>query len=91
MMIGQSYHYGQAYVAPIEQVYIMTKGSAVINMGKNVFIFKGHDIAMNNDQAQKGNPQVAWVTVASQTVIPPNSAAQIPCKMDRSMPDYVIE
>ena len=96
MMIGQSYHHGQVYVAPIEQdmlfgVDIMTKGSAVIDMGKNVFIFKGHDIAMNNGQAQSGNPQVALVTVARRTVIPPNSAALIPCKMDRSMPDYVIE
>ena len=96
MMIGQSYHYGQEYVVPIEQdmlfgVDIMAKGSAVSDMGKNVFIFKGHDVAMNNGQAQSGNPQVAQVTVARRTIIPPNSAAQIPSKMDRSMPDYVIE
>ena len=41
--------------------------------------------------ARSGNPKVARVSVAKRMVIPPNSAAQVPCKMDHPMTDYVIE
>lgn len=93
--IGGSHYDGPVYVAPIEQdmlfgVDIMKRGKAVIDMGEGIFRFKGHKIPMNVSKAE-GTPQVARVTVAKRIVIPPNSAAQIACKMDQLMPDYVIE
>ena len=93
---GRSTYEGPVYVAPIEQdmlfgVDIMRKGSAVIDMGRGVFSFKGHEIRMNSAGLADGNPQVARVSVAKRVVIPPNSAAQVPCKMDQPLSDYVIE
>ena len=87
---------GPVYVAPIEQdmlfgIDIMRKGSAVIDKGRGVFQFKGHHIKMNSDGPRTGNPEVARVSVAKRIEIPPNSAAQVPCKMDHPMTDYVIE
>ena len=72
-------------------VDIMRKGSAAIDMGRNFFRFKGQKIPMNSGGSDSKNPQVARVTVAKRIVIPPNSAAQVPCKTATSMPDYVIE
>ena len=96
LKIGRSYYDGPLYVAPIEQdmlfgVDIMRKGAAAIDMGKNVFRFKGQEIRMNTDVKEGSNPVCARVAVAKRVVIPPNSVAQVPCKMDRSMSDYVIE
>ena len=53
LQIGQSTYVGPVYVAPIEQdmlfgIDIMRKGSAVIDMGRGVFQFKGHQIQMNS-------------------------------------------
>ncbi|MCG8044188.1 MAG: aspartyl protease family protein, partial [Candidatus Thiodiazotropha endolucinida] len=95
MKIGGSHYDGPICVAPIEQdmlfgVDIMKTGSAVIDMGRGIFTFKGHDITMNVGK-EDGAPRVARVSVAKRMVIPPNSAAQVRCKMDQSMPDYVIE
>ena len=96
LKIGRSLYEGQVYVAPIEQdmlfgVDIMKKGSAAIDMGRNVFRFKGQEISMNNQEGGDQNPQVARITVAKRIVIPPNSAAQVRCKMDSPLPDYLIE
>ena len=96
LKIGRSLYEGQVYVAPIEQdmlfgVDIMKKGSAAIDMGRNVFRFKGQEISMNNQEGGDHNPQVARITVAKRIVIAPNSAAQVRCKMDSPMPDYLIE
>ena len=46
---------------------------------------------MNSGGPRTGNPEVARVSVAKRIEIPPNSAAQVPCKMDHPMTDYVIE
>ena len=46
---------------------------------------------MNSGWPRTGNPEVARVSVAKRIEIPPNSAAQVPCKMDHPMTDYVIE
>ena len=54
----------------------MREGSAIIVMGRQKFVFKGHEIRMNTEEAN-GNPQVAIVNVAKPIVIPPNSAAQV--------------
>ena len=96
LQIGQSTYEGPVYVAPIEQdmlfgLDIMRKGSAIIDMGRGVFQFKGHQIKMNSGGPRTGNPEVARVSVVKRMVIPPNSAAQVPCKMDHPMTDYVIE
>ena len=96
LKIGRSCHEGPVYVAPIEQdmlfgVDIMRKGSAAIDMGRNLFRFKGQEISMNSQGGGNHNPQVARVTVAKRLVIPPNSAAQVRCKMNGSMSDYLIE
>ena len=53
LQIGRNTYVGPVYVAPIEQVMlfgidIMRKGSAVIDMGRGVFQFKGHQIQMNS-------------------------------------------
>ena len=94
--IGHSDYNGSVYVAPIEQdmlfgVDILRKGSAAVDMGRNVFRYKGQEILMNSGGGDSKNPRVARVTVAKRIVIPPNSAAHVPCKMATSMPDYVIE
>lgn len=93
--IGGSHYDGPVYVAPIEHdmlfgVDIMKRDKAVIDMGEGIFRFKGHQIPMNVGKID-GTPLVARVTVAKRIVIPPNSAAQIACKIDQQMPDYVIE
>ncbi|MCG7869179.1 MAG: reverse transcriptase family protein, partial [Candidatus Thiodiazotropha taylori] len=95
LKIGKSCYSGPVHVAPIEQdmlfgVDIMRKGAAVIDMGKGTLTFNGHELTMNIS-SEDGTPQVARVTVARRLVIPPNSTAQVQCKMNQSMPDYVIE
>lgn len=69
----------------------MRKGSAAIDMGRNLFRFQGQEISMNSQVGGNHNPQVARVTVAKRLVIPPNSALQVRCKMNGSMSDYLIE
>ena len=96
LKIGRSTYDGPVYVAPIEQdmlfgVNITRKGSAVTNMGRGMFSFTGHEIRMNSAGLADDNPQVARVSVAKRVVIPPDSAAQVPCKMDQLLSDYVIE
>ena len=96
LKIGRSTYNGQVYVAPTEQdilfgVDIMRKRSAVIDMGQDVFSFKGHEIRRNSAGLADGNPKVAHMSVAKQVVIPPNSAAQVPCMMDQPLSDYVIK
>ena len=95
LKIGNNYYRGPVYVAPIEQdmlfgVDIMREGDAIIDMGKQKFVFKGHEIMMNTGE-ENANPKVARVTIAKRIVIPPNSAAQVKCAMDQQMSDYVVE
>ena len=71
-------------------VDIMREGDAIIDMGKQKFVFKGHEIMMNAGE-ENANPKVARVTIAKRIVIPPNSAAQVKCAMDQQMSDYVVE
>ena len=66
LKIVRSTYDGPVYVAPIEQdmlfgVYIMGKGSAVIDMGRGVFAFKGHEIKMNNGVPKGGGTQKSLV------------------------------
>ena len=96
LKIGSSLYEGQVYVTPIEQdmlfgVDITRKGAAAIDMGRNVFCFKGQEISMNNQGGGVHKPQVARITVAKAMVIPPNSAAQVWCKMDSPLSGYLIE
>ena len=53
LQIGRSIYVGPVYVAPIEQdmlfgIDIMRKGSAVIDKGRGVLQFKGHQIKINS-------------------------------------------
>ena len=95
LKIGNNYYRGPVYVAPIEQdmlfgVDIMREGDAIIDMGKQKFVFKGHEIMITTGE-ENANPKVARVTIAKRIVIPPNSAAQVKCAMDQQMSDYVVE
>ena len=94
LKIGNSYYRGPVYVAPIEQdmlfgVDIMREGDAIIDMGRQKFVFKGHKIMMNTGE-ENANPKVARVTIAKRIVIAPNSAA-MKCAKDQKMSDDVVE
>ena len=62
----------------------MREGAAILDMGRQKFALKGHEIRMNTEEAN-GNPQVARVTVAKPMVIPSNLAAQVRCNLDQKM------
>ncbi len=96
LRIGDSSYSGPIYVAPIEQdmllgLDILQKGSAVLDMGRGTLFYDGSEITMTMETTGGITPQVAKVTVSERRVIPPNSVAQIQCKLNAKMSDYVVE
>jgi hypothetical protein len=81
LKIGETYYSGPIYVAPIEQDMLfgfdlLTRGSAILNMGKGTLMYDGCEITMSMKDAE-GQHQVGRVTVAQRRVVPPQSVVQI--------------
>ena len=81
LKIGTTHYSGPVYVAPIEQemlfgVDLLTRGSAVLNIGKGTLTYNGYEITMGMGDSD-GRPQVARVTVSNRRIVPPNSVVQL--------------
>ena len=94
LKIGSRVFNETIHVAPIGQSMLfgfdLLYRRSVINMETDTLRFDGEIIHMNVDEGKR-TPTVARVEVCKRRVIPPNSVVQVNCKINREMPQFVIE
>jgi len=94
LKIGSRVYKETIYVAPIAQDMLLgfdlLHTKAVLDMRRGVINFDGEEIGLNMDQSD-GKPLVARVAIAKRRVVPPNTVMKIKCKVNRDMPEFLVE
>ena len=95
LQLGSKSYKEILHVAPIEDEMLigfdfLLRLGAKLDMEKHVLTIgkESINLRLGSEGAQTNTSKVV---IAKRIVIPPNSVARVECKLDRDLPDYVVE
>ena len=95
MKLGSQAFFVEVYVAPIDDDMLLgldflAEHQATVDLKRNILTINEEEVNLYYGSTYE-TPVVAKVTVADRTVIPANSVAYVPGKLDADLEDYIVE